>query len=449
MHVGHSFATPIMKQPKQPQKNHLQQINNPKSGDQVSFGTKDLPYPIDPLVFTGPDGMVYGSGGLLKQEIDLLINKAHNFNTQAYNHYKRGNLPHAIHCYKISQTQLDKVKPSVQNSIELDEKTRQDYLKYVESVSTTNKNALQFLWTDAKNIWGIPTNAINQMNRFMDGYYSGKVGLIDQPVENGFKWFTDNRLIHIDPQRHQLHFTKNDYTLDVETLVVDRRIDKALQREIKAIQQDCQDVVQWRGKITDTDKKNILQNHLNKIFLSEEEITSRYPKLAKKMKDANSFLSGLKDFFSGENNPYKKGMLFYFTQKLPKRDIYLGDFIDGAKGVRAGIGVCRHRALMTKVLGDSIGLKMNLINGKYGGTPHTWTMIKSENGDETLFDPMLNIQETIKNHAIQPQQIKTLMNYECTNGEGLFIKKETLQQMQTAHTQEEFRRNPNVYMPLG
>ena len=77
------------------------------------------------------------------------------------------------------------------------------------------------------------------------------------------------------------------------------------------------------------------------------------------------------------------------TEKLVSRmhnpnlqEVFLGDIIN------SGAGVCRHRSLLTKVLGDEIGLKTRIIQGQYANGGHAWNEIISKKGDTFLFDSM-------------------------------------------------------------
>ena len=54
------------------------------------------------------------------------------------------------------------------------------------------------------------------------------------------------------------------------------------------------------------------------------------------------------------------------------REAFLGDIIN------SGAGVCRHRSLLTKVLGDEIGLKTRIIDDWYD-LGHTSGLIKAKN----------------------------------------------------------------------
>ena len=67
--------------------------------------------------------------------------------------------------------------------------------------------------------------------------------------------------------------------------------------------------------------------------------------------------------------------------KQEQVEVLLGDIIN------SGAGMCRHRALLTKVLADEMKIKCRLVHGYYNGGGHAWNEIITK-GDTYLFDAM-------------------------------------------------------------
>lgn len=80
-------------------------------------------------------------------------------------------------------------------------------------------------------------------------------------------------------------------------------------------------------------------------------------------------------------------------------EVLLGEIIN------SGAGLCRHRSLLTKVLGDEIGLKTSVIHGNYGNGGHAWNEIVTSNGERFLSDAMhgsiFDVSDTSK--SVMPQ----------------------------------------------
>lgn len=62
-------------------------------------------------------------------------------------------------------------------------------------------------------------------------------------------------------------------------------------------------------------------------------------------------------------------------------EILLGDIIN------SGAGMCRHRALLTKILADELNIKCRMVQGYYNGGGHAWNEIITKS-DTYLFDAM-------------------------------------------------------------
>ena len=77
------------------------------------------------------------------------------------------------------------------------------------------------------------------------------------------------------------------------------------------------------------------------------------------------------------------------------KEVFLGEIMN------SGAGMCRHRALLTKLLGDEIGLATRFVQGTYSTGGHAWNEIITKNGSKYLFDAMhgniFNISNTSKN----------------------------------------------------
>ncbi len=90
--------------------------------------------------------------------------------------------------------------------------------------------------------------------------------------------------------------------------------------------------------------------------------------------------------------------------------------------INSGAGVCRHRALLTKLILDEIGLKTRIINGFYFYfhfnsdyyDPHSWNEIISNEGKTYLFDSMhrtiIDISDTNTHSTPQAQKYRLSHN---------------------------------------
>ena len=71
------------------------------------------------------------------------------------------------------------------------------------------------------------------------------------------------------------------------------------------------------------------------------------------------------------------------TKQFPEGKIVnLGEIID------SGAGVCRHRSLLLKILGDKTDMNVSLIKGCYDDGQHAWNEIVSKSGKKYLVDSM-------------------------------------------------------------
>lgn len=67
--------------------------------------------------------------------------------------------------------------------------------------------------------------------------------------------------------------------------------------------------------------------------------------------------------------------------KAQQVEVLLGDIIN------SGAGMCRHRALLTKILADEMKIKCRMVHGYYNGGGHAWNEIITKT-DTYLFDAM-------------------------------------------------------------
>lgn len=71
-------------------------------------------------------------------------------------------------------------------------------------------------------------------------------------------------------------------------------------------------------------------------------------------------------------------------------EVLLGDIITA----KPAVAVCRHRSLLYKILGDEVGLKVELQRGNFydewGGGGHAWNTVQFEDGTSAIFDAMHN-----------------------------------------------------------
>ena len=79
-----------------------------------------------------------------------------------------------------------------------------------------------------------------------------------------------------------------------------------------------------------------------------------------------------------------------WTEINKGREVLLGDIVTQ----QPPIAVCRHRSLLLKILGDEVGLKVELqrgnFNNSWGSGGHAWNVIKFEDGTSAIYDAMHN-----------------------------------------------------------
>ena len=94
----------------------------------------------------------------------------------------------------------------------------------------------------------------------------------------------------------------------------------------------------------------------------------------------NLLMNYVDDLFSVSKND---GEILKLTEKFPANKVVnLGEIID------SGAGVCRHRALLLKILGDKSNMSVSLVKGCYDDGHHAWNEIITKSGKKYLVDPM-------------------------------------------------------------
>lgn len=101
------------------------------------------------------------------------------------------------------------------------------------------------------------------------------------------------------------------------------------------------------------------------------------------------------EVFSVSKDHATLGKLTANMHNFETKEVLLGEILN------SGTGMCRHRALLTKLLGDEVGLATRFIQGTYSTGGHAWNEIMTKNGSSYLFDAMhgniFNISNTSKN----------------------------------------------------
>lgn len=155
-----------------------------------------------------------------------------------------------------------------------------------------------------------------------------------------------------------------------EIVVIDRTLDVTLEKTITAF-----------------------KNRINRKTLTEEQ------KMDELMKFVDEVFSVSKS--GEETSKYVANMM-----KEQQVEVLLGDIIN------SGAGMCRHRALLTKVLADEMNIKCRFVQGYYNSGGHAWNEIVTKS-DTYLFDAMhgniFNVGNTSRN--ITPQ----VFPYKITN----------------------------------
>ncbi|MCI1274227.1 MAG: hypothetical protein LKG27_07330, partial [Clostridiaceae bacterium] len=92
--------------------------------------------------------------------------------------------------------------------------------------------------------------------------------------------------------------------------------------------------------------------------------------------------------------------LLALTKKFPiGKNVRLGEIID------SGAGVCRHRSLLTKILGDHTGLNVSLVKGSYDDGAHAWNKFIASDGKKYLVDTMHRNLVNLSNDGIRDMRV--------------------------------------------
>ena len=91
-------------------------------------------------------------------------------------------------------------------------------------------------------------------------------------------------------------------------------------------------------------------------------------------------------------------------KEFTNKPVFIGDWIDQAQA-----GVCRHRSLLFKILGDEAGLKVALVRGNYvsrshpNGGGHAWNELFLDDGRRVLVDVTMKGAKQDFPEVITPQ----------------------------------------------
>lgn len=89
--------------------------------------------------------------------------------------------------------------------------------------------------------------------------------------------------------------------------------------------------------------------------------------------------------------------------------LYLGEIVN------SGSGVCRHRALLAKILGDAGGINISLVRGYFAGNLHAWNEVTLRNGQTYILDIM---HRRIINISYEPHLASY---YRSVRGENIYL----------------------------
>ena len=120
------------------------------------------------------------------------------------------------------------------------------------------------------------------------------------------------------------------------------------------------------------------------------------------------------DIFGGEH--ISESAMKKWVQNHVGQEVLLGDIVAS----KPSVGVCRHRSLLYKILGDELGLKVELQRGnfysEYGGGGHAWNTVTFSDGTTAIYDAMHN-----KTSNITPGYVdKYAEQYYTVNDELLY-----------------------------
>ncbi len=194
-----------------------------------------------------------------------------------------------------------------------------------------------------------PKEAIEQSNRYAKNIISENEHFI-----NGFRY--------CGPHAQFNEFGQNVSRFSnglQEIVIIDKNIDRILNQTVKA----------FKNRIA------------NKNFTETQKI--------------DEMMIFVDEVFSVSKDNSKISNLVSNMHSFETKEVLLGEIIN------SGAGMCRHRALLTKLLGDEIGLLTRFVQGQYSTGGHAWNEIIAKNGNKYLFDAMhgniFNISKTGKN----------------------------------------------------
>lgn len=196
-----------------------------------------------------------------------------------------------------------------------------------------------------------------QANPFIqsDRYNNLHDTLSDEPLADGFCMDGDLEFINIGKSGDN----------DSELILVDQQRDATL----KATLQDAQEEFAKSPSKSDIEKIKFIFNYVNKKFskVSAQDSVTLYRTISQWAKSALG------------NQPDGKRPI-----------IQLGDAID------AGAGICRHKALLTKLLANQLGLKASLERGianveKSNSGGHAWNEITTADNQTFVMDTSLGV----------------------------------------------------------
>ncbi len=143
-------------------------------------------------------------------------------------------------------------------------------------------------------------------------------------------------------------------------------------RNISRFKHGKQEIVVLDRTLDDTLVKtiNAFKNRINGKNLTDEQ------KVDELMKFVDEVFSVSKS--GSQTQKYVENIMKEITKQV---EVLLGDIIN------SGAGMCRHRALLTKVLADETKIKCRMVHGYYNGGSHAWNEIITK-GDTYLFDAM-------------------------------------------------------------
>lgn len=225
-------------------------------------------------------------------------------------------------------------------------------LAFLDHVKTGNYTHPQI---NPEGTYKASKSAIEQSNKLAKEIITENDKLVD-----GFRYHGPNA--KFDETGKDVSMFKNG---GQEITIIDRNADAKLAQTIKTFQ------TRISGKnLSEQEKINELLKYVDEVF---------------SVKASGSQIEAL------VNNMHSSG--------LNTKEVMLGDIIN------SGAGLCRHRSLLTKVIGDEVGLKTAIVQGHYSGGGHAWNEITTKNGEKILFDAMhgstFNVSNTSK--SVMPQ----------------------------------------------